>query len=52
MPAAGAAYSRTCDIAHADEFSSRHGAMTISAGFLKMACEIAAFLEQFPGAVE
>ncbi len=27
----GCAYSRTC-VAHADEFSSRHGAMSISAG--------------------
>lgn len=42
----------TCDYAHADDFRRRHGAMSISAGFCKMACEVAAFLEQFPGAVD
>ena len=29
MAAAGAAYSRTCDVAHVDDFSSRHGVMTM-----------------------
>ena len=52
MAAAGVAYSRTSVVAHADEFSSRHGMMLISLGFCQMACEGAAFLEQVPGAVD
>ena len=48
---AGCAYSRRC-VAHADEFSSRHGAMSISVVFCQIACEVAGFLEQFPGAVD
>ena len=40
------------DSAHTGEFSSRHGAMSISVCFCQMACEVASFLEQFPGAVD
>ena len=31
---------------------ARHGLRSISAGFLKMACEVATFLKEFPGAVD